>query len=335
MRRLAIALALLFVPVAARADEAMRQGLEALRAEDLRVASIGYALATRGLPICTRTRPQAGLLLHDLSQYAPAFRADAVALFALGQGPAVEAVVAGSPAALAGIRAGDRLVAIDDAPVAAPVTGKKGSYAAMDALQQRWRAAVAAGPVAVTLERAGQPLRVRVTGAPGCASDVQVVPEAGDNASADGTNAILSSAIVESARSDDELAFLIGHEMSHNILGHTARLKRENVSYGIFSGIGGNAAKIRATEQEADYWGVYLAAQAGFDPAAAAAFWRRYVEKHGSFLADKTHLNGDTRVRYLTLIAEEIARTRAAGAPLAPDLARVPALADRARKPAS
>ncbi len=136
---------------------------------------------------------------------------------------------------------------------------------------------------------------------------MQVVPETVHNASADGSNAILSSAIVEETRSDGELAFLIGHEMSHNILGHTTRLMKEKVSFGLFAGIGANAAKIRATEQEADYWGLYLAASAGYDPAAGAVFWQRYDEKHGSFLADATHLNGDTRVRYLTLIARESA----------------------------
>lgn len=322
---------LLLVPALARADDAMRQGLERLRAEDLRVATIGYRLATGGLPICARTRPQSGLLVHDLGQYEPAFRGDAEALFNLGHGAAIEAVVVGGPADRAGVRAGDRLVAIDGAPVVA-VLSAKAKYDAIAAVQKQLRDVFAAGPVDLTLERAGQPLRVIVVGAPACASDVQVVPGTDHNSSADGTNAIMVSALIEEAQTDSELAFLIGHEMAHNILGHPARLQSEGVSFGIFSGIGSNAAKIRATEQDADYFGLYLAAQAGYDTADALNFWKRYTAKHSSFLADQTHLNGGNRVRFLELVAAEIAAQRRAGAPLKPDLARVPGLAAQARE---
>jgi hypothetical protein len=322
--------ALLLVPGVSHADDAMRQGLERLRAEDLRVATVGYRLTTRGLPICARTRPQAGLLVHDIAQYAPAFRADAEALFALGHGPAVEAVVAGGPADRAGVRAGDRLVAINGAPVIAAISAKA-RYDSVAAVQKRLREGFGSGAVTLALDRGGQPLQITVTGAPACASDVQLIPGTDHNSSADGTYAIMVSALVEEAQNDSELAFLIGHEMAHNILGHPARLESEGVSFGLFSGIGRNAARIRATEQDADYFGLYLAAQAGYDPADALNFWRRYTAKHSSFLADATHLNGGNRIRFLERVAAEIAAQRQAGSPLKPDLARVQGLADQAR----
>ena len=132
--------------------------------------------------------------------------------------------------------------------------------------------------------------------------------------------------------SDDELAFLVGHEMSHNILGHRARLDEEGVGRGVFSAYGKNAAAIRRTEEEADYLGLYLVASAGYDPAAAATFWQRFSQAHGmGIFADSTHLNGQQRVRYLRLAAAEIARKRVANLPLTPDMTGIAALDAQAK----
>lgn len=313
-------------------------GLTALQAQDLRVATIAYRLATRGAPLCRTLRPWSGMLVQDLGQYSVDARPVAGSLFHLDRGPAVEAVVAGGPAANAGVVEGDRLLAVNgEAPADLATTRARtnGDYAGMAALLAQLRAAFARGPVVLTLEREKRLVTATVRGTPGCASDVQLVPGSKQNASADGSTVILSTAIAVEL-DDIGLAFLIAHEMSHNILGHRARLDEQGVTHGLFSGMGGNAAAIRRTEEEADYHALFLMRRAGFDADAVAPVWRSFQRAHGpGFLADATHLNGEARVRFLDLTAAQIAALEVAGGSIMPDLTTVPALATRARSRAA
>ncbi len=308
--------------LAAGADQAAE--LEALRAADLRVAAVEYRLATHALGYCTRTEPRSGLLVQDLSQYQRGLRGAAAAVFHLDQGPAVEAVVPDGPAARAGVRANDVVQAIGDRPVqdilrAVPAEGQ--SFGRTQALIDAIDAALAQGPLRLGLLRDGRAVSAVVTGQTACASRIQLLPSRKQNAGADGRIVTLSTAILDDTRDDDELAFLIGHEMSHNILGHHVRLEGEGVSFGMLSAFGGGAAKIRETEEEADYLGVYIMARAGYDPSAAARFWVRFNHAHGAgIFSDGTHLNGAKRIRFLTLAADEVLAKQRAGAPLTPDI---------------
>ena len=120
---------------------------------------------------------------------------------------------------------------------------------------------------------------------------------------------------------DDELAQVIGHEISHALANHTA----EKMSVAMASSIGvmvigiatdnravtaGAAAAAalavtlpnsRTAESEADRIGIELAAKAGYDPHAAVTLWQK-MEKAGNgappeFLS--THPSADTRQQRL------------------------------------
>lgn len=315
-------------------DEHLRQ-LALLRQADLRVATIAFRLATQGTRLCKRQQPWSGMLVHDLAQYGTDLRPAARALFNLGDGPGVEAVVAGSPAALAGVSAGDRLLSIDGRPTAGANPGRSdrnGSFAAMETLLALLDRSFAAGPVTLGIDHVGEHRDVTVAGIAGCASQVQLVPGRAHNAGADGKFVTLSTAVVDDVRDDEELAFLIAHEFSHNILGHRVRLTSEGVSRGFLGGFGASAAKTRRTEEEADYLGLYLMASAGYDVAAVAPFWRRFDHQHGfGIFTDATHLNGGDRARFLQLTADQIASHRRRGETAVPDFASIEGLVAQAR----
>jgi predicted Zn-dependent protease len=85
------------------------------------------------------------------------------------------------------------------------------------------------------------------------------------NAWADGRYVIVTTAMLELARSDDEVAFIIAHEMAHNILGHSHPTRRRN---GIFGGI----SRVKKGEIEADSFAVHLMSGAGYRPLGGISF---------------------------------------------------------------
>lgn len=290
------------------AAPAIDEELAIIRAQDELIARVGYRLVTANAELCGRRTPASGLLLHGLEQYDRAYAADAKRFFALGDDPAVLAVVPGSPADRAGVRSGDTLAAINGAPVPAVRPGGK-PFDRMEAVLDRFDQALVAGPVTLDLMRGGEALRVRFAGAPACATRFQVKLSEKMNAAADGNYVEVNSGFLPEFENEDELAAIVAHELAHNILRHRAVLDAQGVSRGIFGRFGKNARRIRATEIAADRYSLTLMANAGYRPAAAAEFWRRFEKEHSrGIFADATHLNGRRRADMLAAAAAELAR---------------------------
>lgn len=141
--------------------------------------------------------------------------------------------------------------------------------------------------------------------------------------------------------SNDMLAAVLGHEAAHVTSRHgTERLTQVTLtSLGVGAanifvlgdldpddrnlvleaiGAGANVGILlpfsRAHESEADVLGVYIAAEAGFDPNGAIRLWQRMAEQGGGqpteFLS--THPSHDTRIERLRAVMPEARRIRAA-----------------------
>lgn len=271
--------------------------LVAAQTQDAGIAAIAYRLQTRAAPICEVKQPQSGMLVHYLSQYVGKQKDEARRVFGLSDRPAVLAIVTGSAADKAGLRAGDAILAIDGRAVATD-----------DALAR----ALQSLPAAIRIERGGIASTVELAGVAGCASIVQVIPGRALSAQADGIFVQLTDALVQFAQSDEDLASVIAHEMAHNILAH----------HKVLDSKGRRASVIRQTEIEADRFSVYLMARAGYDAQAPARFWMRFGKKtgHGIF-SDGTHPRTKSRVAALLAVAAEIAAKQRAGAAITPDFA--------------
>ncbi len=225
-------------------------------AEDARLQSLGWALARGNAPFCPDAPPGAGLLLLDAASFRdpPAIRA----ALGLDGDMAVGAVAAQSPAARAGLRAGEEVLAVDGVPMEALPPASPGDPLRLAGLHDRIAQALAArGTMALRLKDR----TVTLTGEPACASRFELAL-AGRRAVAEGHRVVIGRDMFNAHPDDSEAAFVIAHELAHNILRHRARLEA-----------GGRlTGEVRRTEREADRLAVWLMANAGYDPAAALRF---------------------------------------------------------------
>lgn len=244
------------------------------RESDARVARIAFRLASAGHRRCPTLQPNPGLLLQHLSQFTLADRAGVIATLPLDRGPGVIAVVQGGPGAAAGVRAGDILLAIDGVPL----PPEPGLAAPFDAARARARAdqildllaTAAAEPRTLALLRNGATVTVRLSSRPTCPSQVHLARSEQRNAFADGRHVFLTTGLLARLDNDDELAFVIAHELAHNILGHAALLRGGDVAHGIARAPRRSASVVRRTEQDADMLAGALLLDAGYDPVRGA-----------------------------------------------------------------
>jgi predicted Zn-dependent protease len=135
--------------------------------------------------------------------------------------------------------------------------------------------------------------------------------------------------------SDDELAAVMGHEIAHVSTHHggermsqnlavamggallvvgmeqqevsTARRNQILAAYGLGTTVGVLLPFSRAHETEADRVGLQFAAGAGYDPRAAAVFWRKMSAQGGAKPPEvlSTHPSDQTRIAALEAIAPQ------------------------------
>jgi Zn-dependent protease with chaperone function len=227
---LAVAAGLLAAPLSAY--RAPQQAVLALRTLDQRVAAVGHRLATFNVAVCGERQWHPGFMIHDLSQYARRSRQQAIARFGLGEGPAILALVPGSPAARAGLRLDDVLVVADGNLLPRPPRNTHDSFAPTERIIDALEVAFSDGAAELTIRRMGKDRAVLVAAELGCATRFQVTPSPLLQAKADGRYVQLTSAFVEYARGDHELAALLAHELAHNILRHRLRLKAAGADWG-------------------------------------------------------------------------------------------------------
>ncbi|WP_332801427.1 M48 family metalloprotease [Sphingomonas sp. PB2P12] len=249
------------------------------READGRVEQIAFRLATAGAAHCPALEPDLGLVLQHLSQFELADRQGMIAQQSLDRGPGVIAVVPGGPAASAGMRPGDVLLEIDgrrippETALAAPFDATR-AHARADAVRDLLSHTKDA-PFAISLLRNGTVSTVTVTPRLACPSYVHLARSDQRNAYADGRHVFTTTGLVSTVRNDNELAFIIAHEMSHNILHHAVVMRGGAVTRGIGRTLGRSGRIVRETEREADALGGTLMLDAGFDPVRGAAILGR------------------------------------------------------------
>jgi predicted Zn-dependent protease len=132
-------------------------------------------------------------------------------------------------------------------------------------------------------------------------------------------------ALIADARNVDEIAFVMGHEASHHILGHIPATEQSAAAGAVLAGVlaslgGGDAAAIEAAqtlgatvgarrfskefELEADALGTEIAFRAGFDPVRGAAFFTRLPDPGDRFLG--SHPPNAARIATVRAVAAQL-----------------------------
>lgn len=307
-----------------RAEE-LENGLRALQAADLRIATIAFRLATANRDLCRTNVPLPGFVLANLDQYSGEFRPAAGRLFNIGEAPTVTALVPGGPAEQAGLAVGDRIMAVNGASlIDADGDGRKrrpsrADYDSLGRGVERIDGALASGPATLTIERQGGMRTLTLVPVQGCPAAIQLLPSGKRDAGADGRMISLTTGMFDFTRNDDELATVIGHELAHNGLEHRLVLDAKDVKRGLLGQFGKNATRIRQTECEADHVGIYYMARAGYDISGVPDFYRRLGRIYDlGPLSDRTHPSGRKREEAAQRTLDEIAAKREQGLPLVP-----------------
>lgn len=149
---------------------------------------------------------------------------------------------------------------------------------------------------------------------------------------AGGKMAVYTGLLNQIKPSDDELAQVMAHEISHALLSHQAekmsrvQMQRAGLQLGVIAGamagynlssvagLADTAATIalqlpnsREAESEADKVGMRIAAQAGYNPQAAVSLWEKMLHLGGSGTPEwlSTHPSPETRIQAMRALADQ------------------------------
>lgn len=248
--------------------------------------------------------------------------------------PTVISVVEGSPADKAGIVKGDEITSLNGELI--PLTRTAGWMAG-------WLKHHGPNPLRANIRRDGVDRTVTITPAMGCAIPIDYITTDEANAFTDGKKIVIHSAIVELAKTDAQLAQVIGHELAHANLGHIDKQKLNTIAGWVggtlidvgfltggistggafgkeFTKVGSRAFSVNF-EREADYVGAYYTARAGYDLDGVEEVWRAFgLAKPESIRIASTHPIMPVRFVQMKKVAAEIADKRRRNVPLVPDL---------------
>lgn len=282
--------------------ESLRQEVQALGTQTAhleRLNRVGRPILEANAEICPKTRKDLGLRLHQEDSYPKELRLAAQRELGASAEPSVAYIVPGGPADRAGFAVGD-VILIDGQPV--------------DAKDRRLEELLLMETVTLTVRRQDSLLNLSVTPGTVCQSRLRLQTSSAINAFANGRSITVTTGMMDFAKSDDELAMIIGHELAHNTMGHI----RKVIGNLILSGF--STRYTRPFESEADYVGLYYMVRAGYNPDEVEELWRRLADVDPrSVNRAKTHPTFPDRYLRIAASRDEIRAKQAAGEPLIPN----------------
>jgi hypothetical protein len=305
-----------------------------------RLDAVAFRLRIANRRYCRNVAPQLGLRAASVQSLPRRFREFSAETLGTGwTHPTVLSVVDNSPAALADIRSGDEILALDNDVVPARHTA-------------RWidnrLASRGEAPVTLMIRRGGRDAPHTLRPLIGCAVPVELAVDPLPNAFADDERIVIHSGILRLAKTDAELAVIVGHELAHLTLGHlgkrrhnallgklggmlldhglmTAQIQTHGMFEKHFERVGALAYSIEF-EREADYVGAYYAARAGYDISAVPRVWRALaLESPGELRVNDSHPTTPARFVHMQKTIAEIKDKQRRGLPLEPDLKSIAA----------
>lgn len=309
---------------AALLQDAPAVRLERLTDLDVRVAEVAWTLALANADLCPVNRARAGWTLHSASQYGAELRPLAEARFGLaGDLPGVLAAPPGSPAAEAGLARGDLILSVNGQPLLEGRPRLEESYDGLEANVAVLDGALARGPVLLTVRRGGAEREVMVRPVSACAYPAQVEITGSFRSRTDGRHIFISDGMANLAENEDQLAFVLAHELAHAVLEHRSQPDVAGVRGRLNWAISMRRGLSLSSEADADRMGLFLVARAGFDPYRAIEFLSRWEAVDEGARGPQINTGGvyesaAGRRRALGAVLEDIAARKTAGRALIP-----------------
>jgi membrane-associated protease RseP (regulator of RpoE activity) len=283
--------------VAIEAEKQHEIALQESLNDQNRLNRVGYPILKAGLPFCEdRKAKTVGIKYVNKHDFEGEYQDIAIVTLGLSDTLKIINVVATTPAAQAGLQEGDILISVNNKNV--PI-GKNASKIFSELLKKETEDNT---QLTFKVKRDEFNEIINVDPVYACDYPLNISNERIVNAYADGNQIVITQGMMNFAKTDDELALVVGHELAHNSMRHIDA-KTLNAMGGflvdiLFAALGANTqgafskmasqAYSQEFESEADYVGLYINELAGYEINDAAYFWRRMGVKHPESI-EKNH----------------------------------------------
>ena len=252
------------LPAARQAELFPRMSAEAMQ---VRLLNVSYPLLTAAADWCPFDQESTyGFLLREDARGEDPHPV---------QGQAVVAYVHPRlPGAVAGLLVDDVIIQVNTVNVMGESAGTVGQL-----IGRLTRAKIQ--PLQLDVLRGGLSRTLAMSAISACHYSMRVVETDIINGITDGRLIGVTSGALRFFSSDDELGWVIAHEIAHNILSHSQNMKLQAMLRAFLAARGeesvsaGNMPPRPSLESKADYVGAYLMARAGYDLSAIKRVWER------------------------------------------------------------
>lgn len=282
--------------------EQFKQALIYLNQQNKRLAEVSRPLLKNSVPDCgKRTQYSAGIFLHRSSEYSKEQKAAAIELYGESEQVQILSVLDSGPAK-GKFYQGDQLLQINAQSIPEDSTA--------NAIKLLHTAMSEGNTVELQLIRSKEQLTVTLKPEKICDYAVILSPSDAVNGYADGARIIITSGLMRFLPKDEELAFIIAHELAHNTLGHIPK-KLKNGALGaaldiiltssgfpsplLATGIGINLYS-QSFETEADLEAIRLMKNAGYKIQGLDKLWHKMASLHPSTITHGQSISHPTTV---------------------------------------
>ena len=276
----------------ARAIDTPQSWPVAIQRDLVTLGRVEWQMRRSSVDRCPKTAAAAGIVIDYAGAYNEGDRPLVRQETGLGNLPQIIAVAPGSPADMAGIRAGDEITALDGKTTREFLTAASDPALLADEIQDRISARKPSSEITFSIVRNDRQLAVPIRLAAVCSARFILKADDTISAHSDGEHVAVTTGIMAFAKGDDELALITGHELAHVIADGGRR-----------TGLFGR----RKIEDRADLLGAEIAHCAGFDVPRAVDFWTRF-RKHDwlGFLRGPSHRSAGGREKRLRAVAPRL-----------------------------
>jgi hypothetical protein len=310
--------------------------LRILMSFQARLWNVGQPLLVAGRTLCgDETRESYGFWALTRWDIGGRYHTAAIRIYDLDDSLRVVHIAPGSPAAKAGLMAGDAIEAVG--PHKIPV-GREANAALLRASA---RMAASADPVAFHIRRGGKSLVIGMESEPQCDYSLILTESEAVEAVTIASKVFVSRGMMRLAKGDAQLSAVIAHELAHGVLDHretqvASRDAGERVGVwlsdffvatkGTMTFVDPDESRLQQAaarpfdpraEIEADYVGLYFLARAGLSLDGADDIWRRMAADSPPYR--HTHPIDQARFSAFEQAVAKVQTTRDLGLPLLPE----------------